>query len=124
MHLADQIDHNDIAPLVAILHEHRTKELYEKITVHYNYFKNTMKYIPTSMQIYPLSRKVWNTIMPDLVHVYAVPQHDEENTEHIMEPDPIALQLAAQEALSRYVILSAVLQNKTSEFASRMIAMK
>lgn len=124
MHLDDEIDHNDIAPLVSLFHEHRTKELYEKIVVHYNYFKNTMKYIPTSMQVYPLSRKVWNTIAPDLSHVYALPQNEEDDKEYLMEPNSAVLQLAAQEALSRYVVLSAVLQNKTSEFASRMIAMK
>lgn len=125
LHLVDDINHSHIEAVSEVIDNHYEEDKYSKIVVHYNYFKNTMKYIPTHMQLYPLhksthAQKVASSIW--LMDTFWSPK--QEPKEYIMEPNIYTLKTAAQEALSRYIVYAWVLQNKTSEFASRMIAMK
>lgn len=124
LHLSDEISHTNIQPLSDIIDNHYTYNKYSKIVIHYNYFKNTMQYIPTHMQLYPLrytsdaQKKSSNTGLIWIVW------NIHQTQEYLLEPSAVELKIAAQEAMSRYIVYAGILQNKTSEFASRMIAMK
>lgn len=125
LQLVDDINHSHIESVSNVIDTHYEEDKYAKIVVHYNYFKNTMKYIPTHMQLYPLHKSIEAQKVSSskwLLDMMWGPK--KQMNEYIMEPNTHALKIAAQEAISRYIVYSWVLQNKTSEFASRMIAMK
>ena len=124
LHLKDEIHHIDIQPLADIIDDHYINNKYSKIVVHYNYFKNTMQYIPTHMQMYPLRKSIASQKKSANMWLLWIVWNIHQTQEYILEPTPHDLKIAAQEAMSRFILYAGILQNKTSEFASRMIAMK
>lgn len=124
LHLKDEVHHIDLEPLAKIIDNHYTNNAYSKIVVHYNYFKNTMQYIPTHMQMYPLRKSIDMQKKTSNMWLLWIVWNIHQTQEYILAPSSYELKIAAQEAMSRYILYAGILQNKTSEFASRMIAMK
>ena len=123
LQVPDVVTHDALLPLVQFLHESLERETYDTIVVHYNYFKNTMSYIPTHTQLFPLQE---STRIESLRNnqVDWETQEAEKVIEYIIEPTMQDLLQTVRELMMRFVLYGAILQGKTSEFASRMLAMK
>ena len=123
LQVPDVVTHEAMMPLVQFLHEALGGGTYDTIVVHYNYFKNTMSYIPTHTQIFPLEEKTRIESLRDNGVEWET-KNIEGVVEHIIEPSMEDLLQTVRELMMRFVLYGAILQGKTSEFASRMLAMK
>lgn len=120
INLKDDFDENDILPLTTLILQNIETH---KITIYFNYFKNVVSQIPTSLQINPINQNTLDEFLENIE--IAKPQNfDIENKDILLEPSIKELQKEIKRQLVNYMIVSAIIQNKSSEFAARMIAMK
>ena len=122
--LKDNFQEADLNELRWIISKSIDESEYKKITVYYNYFKNTMTQIPTWMQVFPLERENFEefakTIELDISDVTI----NEFNEDIIIEPSEEEYYEFVYKKFISDMIYGSVLQNKAGEHASRMIAMK
>lgn len=118
---------------------------YTNIYVCYNVFKNTMKYIPVVFPLFPLHWEKLQIFLEELLaenvgwdilknYTQSDTNSREKSTEETenakelyetkMEPSKQAIKEVLRNMIMRYVVYWSLLQNKTCEFAARMIAMK
>lgn len=124
--LRDVFESDDLRPLYDVLGDAYEHKRYARITVYYNYFKNTMKQIPVGLDLMPLSMETCDRFMRELDIVLPSKVSTRTyNATHIeLEPDRETIVKKAYEIMMRIIVYGAVLHNKTGEFAARMLAMK
>ncbi len=98
---------------------------YQKTSLYFNFFKNSINQIPTSIQIFPLSLNEVKMFF-DWIEV---PLHNEKDDDKIavdmlVEPSLEWVREEMRRQMRNYIMMSALIQNKTGEHAARMIAMK
>lgn len=120
--LTDAIAEDELKPLFLYMKEHEEKHTYGKITIAYNYFKNTMKQIPLLFTLKPFTPDVIDEFLDKVGNVRK--QKRMRIHDLVLEPDPHTVQQTLRDLIIDYSIYSAMLHNKTCEFASRMLAMK
>ena len=122
--LKDNFQESDLNDLRWIVSKSIDENKYGKITVYYNYFKNTMTQIPTWIQVFPLERENFEdfakTIELDISNITI----DDYNDDIIIEPSESDYYEFVYKKFISDMIYGSVLQNKAGEHASRMIAMK
>ncbi len=122
--LKDKFQESDLNELRALVSKSIDERKYKKITVHYNYFKNTMTQIPTWIQVFPLKKENFEefakTIELDISNITI----NEYNDDIIIEPSEADYYEFVYKKFISDMIYGSVLQNKAGEHASRMIAMK
>lgn len=119
--LWDKFVQGDLKILFAFLDLHAQD--YRTITIEFNYFKNTLIQIPQTLTIFPLDQSQ----VAKLLHKADLDPNLRARTmsdETLVEPDIETLNTELRRQIKQYVIMSALLQNKLTEHANRMIAMK
>lgn len=120
INLKDDFDDSDILPLTTLVLQNIETH---KITIYFNYFKNVVTQIPTSLQINPINQNTLDEFL-DSIEITKPQNFDIANKEVILEPSIKELKKEIKRQLVNYMIVSALIQNKSSEFAARMMAMK
>lgn len=119
----DSFSDEDLLPLFEYLNKSMDNSTYSSIKVHFNYFKNSLVQLPTSLNIFPLNKENFDEFLKSVDITYSK-KADFRWRDIIIEPDMEVLLKEIKRQIRNYFIMSALVQNKTWEFASRMIAMK
>lgn len=122
-HISDRLEEEEILPLYTFFEEAVESGKYASIDLYFNYFKNSLSHIPTCLQIYPLRQQAFEDLVADVWIDYNI-KFSFDRSSLVIEPNKTAYQKEIKRQIKNYVLLSAVVQNKTGEHAARMIAMK
>jgi len=123
--LKDNFEEEDLADLFTFLRKVLEGKKYDSVRIYFNYFKNTMQQIPLDLKLFPLNQKSFKSFTKELeIDINEFVTEQVKNKELILEPNPYDLAKEMRKQLLQHMIYGAMLQNKTWEFASRMIAMK
>jgi len=123
--IKDDFIEDDLSDLFLFLKDAIEKNKYTTISIYFNYFKNAMTQIPIKLQLFPLDKKNINQFAEDIdININELISDDIKKKEIILEPTADELATEIKKQLLQHMIYWAMLQNKTGEFASRMIAMK
>ena len=121
--LKDNFSELDLRVVFSFLTKALENEKYEKIKVYFNYFKSTINQIPVRFKIFPIDKETFERFIADTwLEWYNIAPP--KNKALLIEPDLKIFKHAIVTFLAKHIIYWAVLQNKTWEHASRMIAMK
>ncbi len=122
-YIKDNFTENDLHSVFVYIKQALAEKRYAKIKVYFNYFKNVVTQVPLRFKIYPLDKDSFDAFLENidkkLDTVAPVP-----NNYLVLEPDPKRFVQALIQEIIRHIVYYAVLNNKTSEQASRMLAMK
>lgn len=121
--LKDNFVDEDLLPLFAFVREALSNYKYSKVTIYFNYFKNSLIQIPTSVQIYPMQKETFQEFACDIDLVCST-EFGSTSSDIIIEPTVGEFIREMHRQIRNYIIESAIIQNKAWEHASRMIAMK
>lgn len=122
MSVSDKLIQKELLPLFAFFDQAVSDGVYSDVQISFNYFKNSIMQIPTTMQMYPLTLSDIHDFFDSIGVSY-----DATNTidaDMLVEPDLETIRNEARRQIRNYVIMSALVQNKAGEHAARMIAMK
>jgi F-type H+-transporting ATPase subunit gamma len=124
--LRDSFVSDDLSVLYTLLYDAYQSKRYARMTIYYNYFKNTMTQVPVGLDLMPLSMEACQRFMKELdIVLPSKPSGRSYRVTHIeLEPNRQTIIKKAYEIMMRIVVYGAVLHNKTGEFAARMLAMK
>lgn len=123
-HLSDEFRSDELTDLYALLGEAQINDKYRNITVWYNFFKNTMRQIPTGFQVFPLESSAFEKFMRSLEIELPKQDYMQDTNYMKLEPDRATIIKKSYDILRDIIVYGAVLHNKTGEFAARMLAMK
>ncbi len=123
LQLSDQFSEQDLRPLYIFLKKSLEEKTYAKIKVYFNYFKNTVTQVPLRFKIYPLDKESFDAFLQD-IDITLGKIHHPPTQALAIEPTVNLLKEKLIQELITYITYSAILQNKTWEHASRMLAMK
>lgn len=98
--------------------------MYGKVSLYFNFFKNSIIQIPTSIQVFPLSLGEIKMFFDGVELPLAVAWTEDDSKDLLVEPSLDEVRTEVRRQIRNYVIMSALVQNKTGEHAARMIAMK
>jgi F0F1-type ATP synthase gamma subunit len=85
---------------------------YRSIDLYFNYFKNSLTQVPMGLQVYPLRKESFQEMVADLGISYGL-QFSFAPSALVIEPDISTFQHEVKRQVRNYVLLSAVVQNKT-----------
>lgn len=120
--LPDVFQPEDLTPLYDYIVSAHESGQYHNIRVWYNFFQNTMKQIPVSFQLFPLSMDQFVSFM-GMLGLQIEPKTVTAPYMEI-EPDREVILQKSYDIMMNTIVYGAVLHNKTGEFAARMLAMK
>lgn len=120
LHIHDEVPVSWFRDLFAFLWDAIAKKKYVSIAISFNFFKNTLQQYPTTLPLLPLDQDKFTKFLD----MWWLKKIDKKLTEFKAEPSPKLLKTKLLEALIKQITYWWVLQNKTSEMAARMIAMK
>ena len=123
--LKDNFISDDLRDLYVFLRNAIEIEQYNAIRLHFNYFDNAIKQTPIDIQLFPLNKQEYEFFAEQIdIDINDFMTEDMENKDVLLEPSKPDLAKEIKEQLIQHVVYGAVLQNKTGEYAARMIAMK
>jgi F-type H+-transporting ATPase subunit gamma len=122
-HISDRMSDEELLPLYTFFDEAVKSWVYSSIDVYFNYFKNSLTQIPMGLQIFPLRKESFHEMVAELWLTYGL-TFSFSPSSLVIEPDMATYHQEVKRQVRNYVLLSAVVQNKTGEHAARMIAMK
>lgn len=121
--ISDNVLLGEVDPISAFIAKAIEDKKYSKIKVYFNFYKNVISQVLTRFKLYPLDENSFNNFLNEI----GVSLDHLESIEHkflMIEPDVKTFKFDFLQNLIRIIIFSAVLHNKTTEYASRMMAMK
>ena len=119
----DDFADEDLLPVYDFLKIALEQKQYKEIKIYFNYFKNSLTQIPTSLQIFPLSMDTFQNFIWEIGVDYKCTVNVGKK-DLIIEPNQREFMKEIYRQIRSYMITSALIQNKTGEHAARMIAMK
>lgn len=122
LQVSDEIADWELAELFEYMEKHEALNTYGTVNIAYNYFKNTMKQIPIIFPLKPFTSDVIDDFLDSIGNVRK--QKRMKIKDLALEPDVETVQKTLRNVILDYSIYSAMLHNKTCEFAARMLAMK
>lgn len=123
LQLKDDFVDQELLPLYIYIKESIKQKKYAKIKIYFNFFKTTLTQIPLRFKIYPLDKESFDSFLKDIdIKLEKISTTKEQWLE--IEPSKTILVEKLIQEMIRYIVYSAVTQNKTGEHASRMFAMK
>ena len=123
LNIGDTFSEEELLPLYSYFDKAVEWGMYDEVSLYFNYFKNSIAQIPTKVQLLPFTKESFESFLQDLEIDYTL-ENTIENKDMIIEPDIENYVKEMRRQIRNYVIDSALVQNKTGEHASRMIAMK
>lgn len=121
--ISDNVLLGEVDPISAFIAKAIEDKKYSKIKVYFNFYKNVISQVLTRFKLYPLDENSFNNFLNEI----GVSLDHLESIDHkflMIEPDVKTFKFDFLQHLIRIIIFSAVLHNKTTEYASRMMAMK
>jgi len=123
LQLQDNFSEEQLMPLYVYIRKSLAEKKYSKIKVYFNYFKNTVTQIPLRFKIFPLDKESFDAFLRDIdIKLEKIHKPTSQSLE--IEPNTTQLKEKLIQETIKYITYSAVVQNKTGEHASRMLAMK
>ena len=122
LNIWDNFSEEDLLPLFAFFDTSLTSGEYGEVKLYFNYFKNSIMQIPTSMELYPFRQESFEIFLADIDVEITPPVIG--NKDLMIEPTVSEYMVELRRQIRNFVISSALVQNKTGEHAARMIAMK
>jgi F0F1-type ATP synthase gamma subunit len=83
-----------------------------------------MKYIPSLFPLYPMNGEKLQEFLIEVLGTDAISSSLEKKKDMLIEPSLTIVREKLYTMIMHYVIYGGIYQNKTCEFASRMLAMK
>ena len=121
--ISDKVLLAEINPISAYIKKALEEKKYSKIKVYFNFYKTTMNQVLTRFKLYPLDEESFENFLENIG--LKMNLLDDINNKYLMvEPDIETFKFDFMQLLIRTIIFSAVIHNKTTEYAARMIAMK
>lgn len=121
----DDLSEDDLQSLFVYIRNAMDQKSYKNIKIYFNYFKNAIQQIPLNFSLYPLDRKSFESFSTELdLNINDLVSKELTYKDMLLEPSGQALLKELREQLLQHMIYWAMLQNKTWEFAARMVAMK
>ena len=127
MKVHDNFKGEDLSPLYAFLSQAMKENKYSKIKLSFNYYQNTIKQVPVTLDLFPLNKLSLDNFVGQVGMDIELDKYIEnlsESNEITMEPSAEVLRKEFVAQFMQHIIFGAMLQNKAGEFSSRMIAMK
>lgn len=121
--ISDQIIDEEIKPISAFIKDIIPEKKYATIQIHFNFFRNSLVYIPAKFQLYPLDKKSFDEFLKTVGLSFSLLKNTDKK-ELIVEPNSQTFKFDFLHILIKNIITSALINNKTSEHAARMFAMK
>ena len=121
--ISDKVLLAEINPISAFIKEALEAKKYSKIKVYFNFYKTTMNQVLTRFKLYPLDEESFESFLENLwLKMDLLENIDDKYL--MVEPDVDTFRFDFMQLLIRTIIFSAVIHNKTTEYAARMMAMK
>ena len=121
--ISDKVFLWEVKPISAFIRQALEEKKYAKIKIYFNFFKNTMMQMSTRFKLYPLDEESFETFLQNTgLEVDLLESIEKKYL--MIEPGIESFKFDFLQVLIRNIIYSAVLNNKTSEHAARMLAMK
>ena len=123
LNISDTFKQEELLPLYTFFDASLSQGNYDSVKIYFNYFKNSIVQIPTSIQVMPFDSVALQIFLDEIGMSFAnleIPAGDTM----IIEPNHELLKIELKRQMRNYMINAAVIQNKAWEHASRMIAMK
>lgn len=120
--IKDNFSESDLNTTKAMLFENIEWLKYKNINLYYNYFKNSMVQIPSTVQLFPLDNSHMEQFFENIW--LKIEDNFEDTPDILIEPSEEEFYEFVYKQFVFSMIYGALLQNKTWEHASRMIAMK
>jgi len=125
INVQDNFSEDDLSDLFLFLNKIISEKKYQTVSIYFNYFRNAMTQVPVKLQIFPLNEESFKSFSQELeIDIDELVSKDIEKKDILLEPTSKELAKEIKKQLLEHMIYWAILQNKTWEFASRMIAMK
>jgi F-type H+-transporting ATPase subunit gamma len=120
--VSDTVNDSELASVFTYMNEQEEEKTYWSIRIAYNYFKNTMKQIPLMFPIKPFTPE----IVDEFLETVGMVRKQKRSRIHdfVLEPDANTVHDTLKHMIIDYSLYTAILHNKTGEFAARMLAMK
>ncbi|HRU50162.1 MAG TPA: ATP synthase F1 subunit gamma [Candidatus Absconditabacterales bacterium] len=123
VNIKDTFTESDLNSLFVFIKQSLKEQRYAKIKIYFNYFKNVITQVPLRFKLYPLDQDSFDSFLEgidiNLDNIAPLP-HDQL----ILEPNPKDFAASLIEKIVQNIVYYAMLNNKASEQASRMLAMK
>lgn len=123
VNVTDKVESVELKPILAYIKKALLDKSYSKIKVYFNFFKNTMSQVLTGFKLYPLNEESFSEFLEN-IGVHEQELEDIENKHLMVEPNMEEFKFEFLNLIIRNIVYSAVLNNKTTEHAARMLAMK
>lgn len=123
LQLKDDFNEEELVPLYTYIKKSLEQKKYSKIKIYFNYFKTTMIQVPLRFKLFPLDKESFDAFLQD-INIKLEKIHKPKINALSIEPSKKLLLEKLRQETVKYIVYSAVIQNKTWEHASRMLAMK
>ncbi len=126
INIKDKFNENDLNWLTKLLQEAIQENKYNSVEIAFNYFQNTISQVPVILNLYPFNKEDIDQFVQQVwkINLNEYLNDQISNKEITFEPNLSKIRKEFIRQLVQHLIYWAVLQNKTWEFASRMLAMK
>lgn len=122
-HISDNFSESDLNPVFVYIKQSFKEQRYAKIKIYFNYFKNIITQVPLRFKLFPLDQESFDSFLQNIdVNLDDIAIAPNDNL--VLEPTPQEYAKLLIQEIIRYIVYYAVLNNKTSEQAARMLAMK
>lgn len=122
--IPDMFDTSDVVALYQYIHESLDEGCYVRVVIAFNYFHNALVQEPVFLDLFPLEEGAFDSFVESMGVDTTERLAQVDVTDIELEPSAEELSAYVQALVIKYMVFGALLQNKTGEFASRMIAMK
>lgn len=120
--IGDNFAEKDLLPLFTFFDQSLDSGDYSEVQLYFNYFKNSIMQIPTSVELYPFRKESLESFLWEIKIDVTAPELEDKDL--MIEPNLPDYLAEIRRQIRNYIISSAIVQNKTGEHAARMIAMK
>jgi len=123
--LKDNFSADDLRDLYVFIRNVLETKSHKSVSLFFNYFNNAIKQTPIDLQLFPLDKKEYEIFAEQIeIDINDFMTEDTQQKDLLLEPSKSHLAREIREQLIQHVVYGAILQNKTGEYAARMIAMK
>ncbi len=123
INVSDKLTQKELLPLFSFFDQAIQQGEYTSVSLAFNYFKNSIVQLPTTIQLFPLTLEQISSFFAG-IEVDVALDSGVGNKDLLVEPSLDEVRKEMRRQIRNYVIMSALVQNKTGEHAARMIAMK
>lgn len=121
--ITDKVEVEEIKPITLYIKQALLEKKYAKVKIYFNFFKNTMTQIFTRFKLYPLDEESFDSFLRNVgLEDNSLESIDQKYL--MIEPSKEEFKFEFLNLMIRNIIYSAVVNNKTTEHAARMLAMK